>query len=116
MTKDRIETAAKHIRDLIAFVEEHLEPDSDLPAFRAALALLTDEAEADRKLGAAVRKVGNPDLLNVASFHVQSAQDRSIAEHGRSVGALMVQRSCSEALAMLEAIAAALRDEEADHG
>ena len=56
MTKEQRGYVAEHLRNLIAYDETEHE-ESDLPAFRAALAILADEAEADRKLGAAVRGV-----------------------------------------------------------
>ena len=65
MTPEQREYVAEHVRNLIGHDETEGE-DSDLPAFRAALAILTPEAEADRRIGAAVRGIGAEAFDNAA--------------------------------------------------
>lgn len=64
MTKEQREYVADHLCNLIVYDEEHDEPGSDLPAFRAALDLLTDEAELHRRVGAVAVRLLDADALD----------------------------------------------------
>jgi lactam utilization protein B len=64
--------------------------------------------ERDARLGKAVRKVATPEQLYHAKEAVRRMQADSIAQHGGSVGSVMVVESCRRGMEMLDAIAAAL--------
>ena len=93
MTPEQREYVAEHVRNLIGHDETEGE-DSDLPAFRAALAILTPEAEADRRIGAAVRNSA-PQSFDLATTLSEAARELDGVQFPIAAGAL---RAIADAL------------------